>query len=81
MPNIISRFPSQGLNFALKDTFKSIFCPYDPKTQPRMFFLGNMASGGAVVATSLIFSYPLDFARVRLAADVLGGKQGGEREF
>lgn len=25
--------------------------------------------------------YPLDFARVRVAADVLGGKQGGEREF
>ena len=43
-----------------------------------MFFLGNMASGGAAGATSLTFVYPLDFARTRLAADV--GK-GGQREF
>jgi len=39
-----------------------------------------MASGGAAGATSLLFVYPLDFARTRLAADV--GKAGtGEREF
>ena len=43
-----------------------------------MFFLGNMASGGAAGATSLCFVYPLDFARTRLAADVGSGK---EREF
>jgi len=43
-----------------------------------MFFLGNMASGGAAGATSLMFVYPLDFARTRLAADV--GK-GTDREF
>jgi solute carrier family 25 (adenine nucleotide translocator) protein 4/5/6/31 len=46
-----------------------------------MFFLGNMASGGAAGATSLMFVYPLDFARTRLAADVGKGKKGGEREF
>lgn len=46
-----------------------------------MFFLGNMASGGAAGATSLLFVYPLDFARTRLAADVGKGKKGGEREF
>lgn len=43
-----------------------------------MFFLGNMASGGAAGATSLTFVYPLDFGRTRLAADV--GK-GTDREF
>uniref|UniRef100_A0A7S3IF87 ADP/ATP translocase n=1 Tax=Strombidium inclinatum TaxID=197538 RepID=A0A7S3IF87_9SPIT len=43
-----------------------------------MFFLGNMASGGAAGATSLLFVYPLDFARTRLAADVGSGKA---REF
>ena len=42
--------------------------------------MGNMASGGAAGATSLMFVYPLDFARTRLAADVGKGK-GGEREF
>jgi len=43
-----------------------------------MFFLGNMASGGAAGATSLCFVYPLDFARTRLAADV---GSGADREF
>jgi solute carrier family 25 (adenine nucleotide translocator) protein 4/5/6/31 len=45
------------------------------------FFMGNMASGGAAGATSLMFVYPLDFARTRLAADVGKGGKGGEREF
>ena len=40
--------------------------------------MGNMASGGAAGATSLLFVYPLDFARTRLATDV--GK-GANREF
>jgi solute carrier family 25 (adenine nucleotide translocator) protein 4/5/6/31 len=45
-----------------------------------MFFLGNMASGGAAGATSLSVVYPLDFARTRLAADV-GKGANKEREF
>jgi len=81
LANVIRYFPTQALNFAFKDTYKTVFCPYDPKKQPFMFFLGNMASGGAAGATSLMFVYPLDFARTRLAADVKGGKKGGEREF
>jgi len=40
--------------------------------------LGNMASGGAAGATSLLVVYPLDFARTRLAVDVGSGKA---REF
>lgn len=79
--NVIRYFPTQAMNFALKDHFKKWFCPYNPKNQPFMFFLGNMASGGAAGATSLLFVYPLDFARTRLAADVGKGKKGGEREF
>lgn len=81
MANVIRYFPTQALNFAFKDTYKKVFCPYNPKTQPFMFFMGNMASGGAAGATSLLFVYPLDFARTRLAADVGKGKKGGEREF
>jgi len=81
LANVIRYFPTQALNFAFKDTYKKVFCPYNPKVQPFMFFLGNMASGGAAGATSLMFVYPLDFARTRLAADVGKGKKGGEREF
>lgn len=69
------------MNFAFKDTYKKYLCPYNPKTEPVKFFMGNMASGGAAGATSLMFVYPLDFARTRLAADVGRGKGGGEREF
>jgi len=76
--NVVRYFPTQALNFACKDYYKLTLCPYNPKTQPGMFFVGNCASGGAAGATSLCFVYPLDFARTRLAADVGSGK---EREF
>ena len=78
LANVIRYFPTQALNFACKDTYKKWLCPYNPKTQPGKFFIGNCASGGAAGATSLCFVYPLDFARTRLAADV---GSGGDREF
>jgi solute carrier family 25 (adenine nucleotide translocator) protein 4/5/6/31 len=77
MANVIRYFPTQALNFMFKDFYKQYL------EQPRSagFFpclLGNMASGGAAGATSLIVVYPLDFARTRLAVDVGSGKA---REF
>lgn len=65
------------MNFAFKDTFKRYLCPYNPKTEPFKFMIGNLLSGGAAGASSLCFVYPLDFARTRLAADI--GKSGGDR--
>jgi len=79
LANVIRYFPTQALNFACKDTYKKWLCPYNPKTEPVKFFMGNMASGGAAGATSLCVVYPLDFARTRLAADV--GDAEGKREF
>jgi len=76
--NVIRYFPTQALNFSFKDVYKTIFNPYNPKTQKVKFFIGNCASGGAAGATSLCVVYPLDFARTRLAADVGSGKT---REF
>ena len=78
LANVVRYFPTQAINFACKDFYKQYLCPYNPKKQPGMFFIGNCASGGAAGATSLCFVYPLDFARTRLAADV---GSGGEREF
>lgn len=78
MANVVRYFPTQALNFACKDFYKTIFNPYSPKTEPVKFFFGNCASGGAAGATSLTVVYPLDFARTRLAADV---GSGGDREF
>jgi len=74
LANVIRYFPTQALNFAFKDTYKKYLNPYNSKKEPLKFFLGNMAAGGAAGATSLMFVYPLDFARTRLAADV--GKDG-----
>ncbi|KAH8420151.1 hypothetical protein KR009_006403 [Drosophila setifemur] len=79
LANVIRYFPTQALNFAFKDVYKSVFLGgIDKHKQFWRHFAGNLASGGAAGATSLCFVYPLDFARTRLAADV--GK-GGNREF
>ncbi|PJF17799.1 Mitochondrial substrate carrier family protein ancA [Paramicrosporidium saccamoebae] len=74
LANVIRYFPTQALNFAFKDKYKKIFVRHNPKTDFWKFFAGNLASGGAAGATSLMFVYPLDFARTRLAADVGSGK-------
>lgn len=76
--NVIRYFPTQALNFAFKDTYKKIFVRPASEVGFWKFFAGNLASGGAAGATSLLFVYPLDFARTRLAADV--GKDGA-RQF
>ncbi|KAJ1967957.1 ADP/ATP carrier protein [Dispira parvispora] len=78
MSNVIRYFPTQALNFAFKDKYKAIFQRYDPKTDFWKFFAGNLASGGAAGATSLLFVYPLDFARTRMAVDI---GTGGNRQF
>ena len=76
---VIIYFPIQALNFAFKDTYKTLFGRHNPKTEKMKFFLSNLASGGAAGASSLLFVYPLDFARTRLAADI--GKGSGDRQF
>uniref|UniRef100_A0A1B0AUC5 ADP/ATP translocase n=2 Tax=Nemorhina TaxID=44051 RepID=A0A1B0AUC5_9MUSC len=79
LANVIRYFPTQALNFAFKDKYKQIFLGgVNKHEQFWRFFIGNLASGGAAGATSLLIVYPLDFARTRLAADV--GK-GQTRQF
>ncbi|KAF3614216.1 ADP,ATP carrier protein 3, mitochondrial [Capsicum annuum] len=45
------------------------------------WFGGNLASGGAAGASSLLFVYSLDYARTRLANDAKAAQKGGERQF
>ncbi|KYQ92706.1 ADP/ATP translocase [Tieghemostelium lacteum] len=78
LANVIRYFPTQALNFAFKDKYKKFFVRHSPKENFTLFFVGNLLSGGAAGATSLLFVYPLDFARTRLAADV---GTGGNRQF
>ncbi|GAA5912512.1 hypothetical protein JCM8208_006621 [Rhodotorula glutinis] len=80
--NVIRYFPTQALNFAFKDYYKSLFSFDQKRDGYGMWMAGNLASGGAAGATSLLFVYSLDYARTRLAADNKStAKGGGERQF
>merc|ERR1711959_186162 len=79
--NVIRYFPTQALNFAFKDYYKSLFS-FDQKRDGYWWWMfGNLASGGAAGATSLLFVYSLDYARTRLANDAKNAKSGGDRQF
>lgn len=79
--NVIRYFPTQALNFAFKDYFKKMFNFKKDKDGYWKWFAGNLASGGAAGASSLLFVYSLDYARTRLANDAKAAKKGGERQF
>jgi len=79
LANVLRYFPTQALNFAFKDTIKSIFATPKTASQGRKFAT-NIASGGCAGTMSLIFVYSLDYARTRLANDAKG-KGGEARKF
>ncbi|KAL9114320.1 MAG: hypothetical protein Q9227_001742 [Pyrenula ochraceoflavens] len=80
--NVIRYFPTQALNFAFRDTYKSMFAFKKERDGYAKWMMGNLASGGAAGATSLLFVYSLDYARTRLANDAKSSaKGGGDRQF
>ncbi|GJT45170.1 ADP,ATP carrier protein, mitochondrial [Tanacetum coccineum] len=79
--NVIHYFPTQALNFAFKDYFKSLHNFKKDRDGYWKWFAGNLGSGGAAGASSLLFVYSLDYARTRLANDAKAAKKGGERQF
>lgn len=83
LANIIRYFPTQALNFAFKEKYKNltamVFGKADPKKDFAKFFASNLLSGGLAGTTSLMFVYPLDFARTRLGTDM--GKDKSQRQF
>jgi len=81
LANVLRYFPTQALNFAFKDQFKRMFGYSKEKDGYAKWFAGNLASGGAAGACSLLFVYSLDYARTRLANDNKAAKKGGERQF
>jgi solute carrier family 25 (adenine nucleotide translocator) protein 4/5/6/31 len=64
----------------LEDYFKSLF-GFKKQDGYWKWFAGNVASGGAAGASSLLFVYSLDYARTRLANDAKSAKGGGSRQF
>jgi solute carrier family 25 (adenine nucleotide translocator) protein 4/5/6/31 len=81
MANVLRYFPTQALNFAFKDYFKSLFGWKAEKDGYAKAFAGNIMSGGMAGAASLCVVYSLDYARTRLANDNKSAKKGGERQF
>ena len=78
--NVLRYFPTQAINFATKDALYRLFLVgVDSKRDRTQYFLRSLVSGGIAGSFSLIFVYPLDFARTRLGADV--GKSAAERQF
>jgi len=78
LANVLRYFPTQALNFAFKDTIKSVFKTGKDAPQWKKFGT-NILSGGCAGSLSLMFVYSLDYARTRLANDAKG--KGGERQF
>jgi len=81
LANVLRYFPTQALNFMFKDEYKKLFkgvygINKESGFAPKLAY--NISAGGAAGATSLMFVYPLDFARTRLAVDV---GTGSDREF
>merc|ERR1711951_58873 len=68
MANVIRYFPTQALNFAFKDTVKSMFKTAKDAPQYEKF-AKNILSGGVAGSLSLTFVYSLDCCRTRLAND------------
>lgn len=79
--NVIRYFPTQALNFSFKDYFKRTLGYDKKKVGYWKWFYGNLASGGAAGASSLLFVYSLDYARTRLTNDAKNAKKGGQKQF
>jgi solute carrier family 25 (adenine nucleotide translocator) protein 4/5/6/31 len=79
--NVVRYFPTQALNFAFKDYFKALLSYDKKKVGYWKWFAGNLASGGAAGACSLLFVYSLDFARTKLTNDVKSSKHGGKKQY
>jgi solute carrier family 25 (adenine nucleotide translocator) protein 4/5/6/31 len=78
--NVVRYFPTQAINFSTKDALYTLFLKgVSPKTEKGKYFLMSLLSGGIAGSVSLLFVYPLDFARTRLGVDL--GKDIKDREF
>jgi len=77
--NVVRYFPTTAFTFATKDWFKRTFLSLDANAPKWKAVLANMLAGGFAGAAATIVSYPLDYARTRLAADI--GKAANDRLY
>ena len=79
--NVLRYFPTQALNFMVKDEIKKRLSFKKETYGYTINMLGNIFSGGVAGGVSLCFVYSLDYARTRLANDKKSAKKGGEKQF
>lgn len=77
--NLIRYFPTQALNFSIKDILQEKFGKTDKNEHPYKFVMKNLISGGLAGSMTAVVVYPLDMARTRLGVDV--AKLHGKRQF
>lgn len=53
--NVIRYFPTQALNFAFRDTYKSMFAFKKERDGYAKWMMGNLASGGVSIWSPLVF--------------------------
>ncbi|KAL2918152.1 ADP/ATP carrier protein [Polyrhizophydium stewartii] len=78
--NVLRYFPTQALNFAFKDYFKTLFKSKKDDSHIKKL-TNNVLSGGFAGVSGLVFVYSLDYARTRLANDNKSAKKGGSRQY
>lgn len=70
--------PSTTLSFALKDALqRHVFPQYDPTSQHAQFVGTRLAAGGLAGIMALGVVYPMDFATIRMAANLGPQDPGG----
>ncbi|KAM7497204.1 hypothetical protein LguiA_021618 [Lonicera macranthoides] len=83
VPTIISYVPSKILPIVFSSYFKWLFNYKKDRDGYWKWFFSNVASGAASGASSSFFIYPLDYARTRLANDIIiaTANKGSQRQF
>lgn len=80
--NCIRYFPTQALNFSLKNHIKAhLKRKHNRRTSELSQFSNNVAAGGIAGGSTMFFLYSLDYARTRLANDCRLSGNGGNRQF
>lgn len=64
--SLVRIFPYAAIQFAAFDTLKAMLTPSGAGVSP----LGNFFAGAGAGATAVVFTYPLDVTRARLAVQV-----------
>ncbi|CAJ0931536.1 unnamed protein product, partial [Mesorhabditis belari] len=69
--NVLRYFPTQALNFAFNDFYRSVLLSgLDMEQDFWKYTALGLVAGGCAGATSMCFVYPLDVVRTRLTADI-----------